>query len=78
MKFRLYTKNGCPYCQAAISLLAENQKEFECYALDKQPKLLTEIKNTYQWQTVPIVVEITEGNKKYDMEIKNLSVDKGC
>ena len=42
MKFRLYTKNNCPYCQAAISLLAENQKEFECYALDKQPKLFTE------------------------------------
>jgi|TARA_R110000824_G_scaffold149975_1_gene320400 glutaredoxin len=65
MKFRLYTKNDCPYCQAAISLLAENQKEFECYALDRQPKLLTEIKETYRWETVPIVVEITEGQEKF-------------
>ena len=34
MKFRLYTKNSCPYCQAAVKLLAEHQKEFECYYED--------------------------------------------
>jgi glutaredoxin-related protein len=49
----------------AIQLLAEKQKEFECYAMDKQPKLLTEIKKTYRWDTVPIVVEITEGQEKF-------------
>ncbi len=65
MKFRLYTKTDCPYCQMAIRLLAEHQKEFECYALDNQPALLTEIQNTYQWQTVPVVVEITEGQEKF-------------
>ncbi len=65
MKFRLYTKANCPFCQMAVHLLAENQKEFECYSLDKQPKLLTEIKKTYQWDTVPIVVEITEGQEKF-------------
>jgi|TARA_R100000995_G_C3420480_1_gene93667 glutaredoxin len=65
MKFRLYTKSDCPFCKAAISLLAENQKEFECYALDKQPELLTEIKNTYRWETVPVVIEITQGQEKF-------------
>ena len=65
MKFRLYTKNDCPYCQLAVRLLAEHQKEFECYSLDTKPELLTEIKNTYNWQTVPIVVEITEGHEKF-------------
>ena len=65
MKFRLYTKTDCPYCQMAIKLLAENQKEFECYALDQQPKLLQEIKSTYNWNTVPVVVEITEGQEKF-------------
>ena len=59
MKFRLYTKRDCPYCQMAVKLLAEHQKEFECYALDNQPKLLSEIK------TVPVVVEITEGQEKF-------------
>lgn len=65
MKFRLYTKTDCPYCQSAIRLLAEHQKEFECYALDNQPKLLSEIKSTYRWETVPVVVEITEGQEKF-------------
>ena len=65
MKFRLYTKNGCPYCQMAVQLLAEHQKQFECYALDAQPQLLNEIKGTYNWETVPIVVEITEGKEKF-------------
>ena len=65
MKFRLYTKTSCPYCHAAIRLLADNQKEFECYALDNQPELLNEIQSTYRWQTVPVVVEITEGQEKF-------------
>ena len=65
MKFRLYTKTSCPYCHAAIKLLSENQHEFECYGLDNQPELLTEIKNTYNWRTVPVVIEITEGQEKF-------------
>ena len=55
MKFRLYTKNDCPYCQLAIRLLTEHQKEFECYAMDQQPQLLNEIKKTYRWETVPVI-----------------------
>jgi len=65
MKFRLYTKTACPYCQMAVRLLAEHQQEFECYSLDNQPKLLAEIKDTYRWETVPLVVEITAGQEKF-------------
>ena len=65
MKFRLYTKGNCPYCHAAMQLLAENRKEFECFSLDQQPGLLNEIKSTYRWDTVPIVVEVTAGNEKF-------------
>jgi len=65
VKFRLYTKRNCPYCQMAMNLLAEKQKEFECYALDNQPELLQEIQSTYRWKTVPVVVEITEGQERF-------------
>ena len=65
MKFRIYTKADCPYCHMAVKLLADNQKTFECYALDAQPELLSEIKQTYRWETVPLVVEITEGQEKF-------------
>ena len=49
----------------AIQLLSENQKDFECYSMDNQPELLTEIKATYNWKTVPVVVEITQGQEKF-------------
>ena len=49
----------------AIQLLSENQKEFECYSLDQQPELLNEIKSTYNWKTVPVIIEITEGQEKF-------------
>ena len=65
MKFRVYTKKNCPYCHMAIQLLSEHQKAFECYALDAQPQILNEIKSTYSWETVPLVVEITEGQEKF-------------
>jgi glutaredoxin len=65
VKFRLYTKADCPYCHMAVRLLSENQKEFECYALDNQPSLLNEIKSTYHWGTVPLVVEVTEGKERF-------------
>jgi len=65
LKFRLYTKTNCPYCHAAIKLLSDGQHDFECYGLDRQPELLTEIQNTYNWRTVPVVVEITNGQEKF-------------
>jgi glutaredoxin len=65
MKFRLYTKSSCPFCHAAIALLAEHKKEFECYGMDQQPELLTEIQDTYNWRTVPVVVEVTAGQEKF-------------
>ena len=79
MKFRLYTTTNCPYCQMAMNLLAEKQKEFECYSLDRQPELLNEIKQTYNWRTVPIVVEITEGREKFIGGFTDLKqyLDKG-
>ena len=79
MKFRLYTKASCPYCQMAINLLTERQQDYECYALDRQPTLLTEIQNTYKWNTVPVVVEITPGQEKFIGGFTDLKeyLDKG-
>jgi glutaredoxin len=48
-----------------MQLLAQHQKEFELYGLDQQPELLNEIQSTYNWRTVPVVVEITEGQEKF-------------
>ena len=44
-KFKLYTMTSCPYCHAAIKLIAENKMDYECHALDNQPQLLQEVKS---------------------------------
>tara|TARA_R110002110_G_scaffold334549_4_gene545475 strand:- start:2020 stop:2226 length:207 start_codon:yes stop_codon:yes gene_type:complete len=48
-----------------MALLAEREKDFECYGLDRQPELLNEIQTTYNWRTVPVVIEITAGQEKF-------------
>ena len=65
MKFKLYTKSSCPYCQSAQLLLAENNISYECHSLDDRPKLLMEIKDRYNWRTVPMVFEVTGGQEKF-------------
>jgi len=65
MKFKLYTKTTCPYCHSAQLLLAENKISFECHSLDDSPELLTEAKRKYNWKTVPMVFDITDGQEKF-------------
>jgi glutaredoxin len=65
VKFKLYTKNTCPYCHAAVRLLAENKMSFECHSLDTKPQLLTEIKEKHNWGTVPMIFDISEGQEKF-------------
>ncbi len=64
-KFKLYTKNSCPYCHAAVRLITESQCGYECHSIDAQPELLTEVKRKYNWKTVPIVLEITDEGEKF-------------
>ena len=65
MKFKLYTKTTCPFCHSAQLLLAENNISYECHSLDDRPQLLTEIKEKNNWQTVPLVFDITDGQEKF-------------
>tara|TARA_Y100000592_G_scaffold87959_1_gene143121 strand:+ start:622 stop:891 length:270 start_codon:yes stop_codon:yes gene_type:complete len=64
-KFKLYTTTSCPYCHSAIRLIAENKMSYECHSLDNQPDLLMEVKNKYNWRTVPIIFEIINGEEKF-------------
>ena len=65
MKFKLYTKTTCPYCHAAVRLLAESKMSFECHSLDAQPELLTEVKEKHNWRTVPMIFDVTGGQEKF-------------
>ena len=56
-KYILYVKNKCPFCVKATEILKSNKIKFETISFDKRPKVLKEMKNIYQWDTVPMVFE---------------------
>ena len=61
----LWVKHDCEWCTKAVSLLNEKAISHTAFAMDKQPELLEEAKNNFNWQTVPIVFEVcSDGTTK--------------
>lgn len=56
MKAELYTWTYCPHCTAALTLLEERGIETINHVMDDKADELTEAKNKYNHQTVPIVL----------------------
>ncbi len=56
MKYVLFIKEGCPYCHMASELLEEKGASYKTVVFEEeQEHVLTEIKNVYEWKTVPMV-----------------------
>ncbi len=53
---KLYTKSACPYCVNAKALLSRLGVAFEEISVDGDPALREEIRERYDWPTVPVVV----------------------
>ena len=56
-KFILYTMSGCPFCVEAKKDLKDRDISFDTISFDNRPKVLKEIKQIYDWKTVPMVFE---------------------
>ena len=55
--FFMWGKRGCSYCQLTQELFFEKQLPHTIYFLDENPQLLTEVKQHFNWKTVPVIVE---------------------
>jgi glutaredoxin len=55
--FFMWGKRNCPYCQKAQQLFLEKQLPHLVYFLDEDPVLLKEVKNNFNWKTVPLILE---------------------
>lgn len=65
MKYIIFIKNDCPYCVDAASLLESKGLNYSSVVFRKdQEDILKEVKNAFEWQTVPIIVERNEGHTK--------------
>ena len=63
--FQIYAWTDCPFCVHAKTLLIEKEEQFMFCCLDQSDALLKFIKQKYQWETVPMIVEKhTEHNEE--------------
>tara|TARA_Y100000590_G_C15379510_1_gene885781 strand:- start:398 stop:670 length:273 start_codon:yes stop_codon:yes gene_type:complete len=57
-RYHLIIKESCPYCRKAIALLDSKSLVYDLDPMDETPELLTEIKQSLGYNTVPMVWEI--------------------
>ncbi len=56
--YHVYAKARCPWCAKAINLLHEMGYEFVLTLVDSSEEFYHVVKKKYEWQTVPMVVEV--------------------
>ena len=61
--YHLFVKSRCPHCKEAKSLLKSEKIEHVVTSMDKAPNILTKLKEKTGHTTVPIIFEVTEGEK---------------
>jgi len=61
MKYVLFIKETCPYCVQAQELLEKHEANFKLVKFEEdQKKILQEIKAAYEWDTVPMIFQVTD------------------
>tara|TARA_B100000287_G_C20329977_1_gene661307 strand:+ start:353 stop:592 length:240 start_codon:yes stop_codon:yes gene_type:complete len=64
MRYVLFMKEECPYCVKARQLLEEKDQNFKIVSFEPdQESVLTEIKDAYDWPTVPMIFQIDDDKK---------------
>tara|TARA_B100000287_G_C19991665_1_gene526764 strand:+ start:98 stop:463 length:366 start_codon:yes stop_codon:yes gene_type:complete len=61
--YHIFVKSRCPHCKEAKSLLKSEKIEHVVTSMDKAPSILTRLKERTGHTTVPIIFEVTEGEK---------------
>jgi glutaredoxin len=57
--FHVFAKKRCKFCSGAVKLLNEKKKEYTVTYCDKAPTALKNLKSTCEWDTVPIIFEMS-------------------
>lgn len=56
-KFKIYTTQTCPYCNAAKALLTSKGISYEETDLTGDPELRTKVSGRHNWRTVPLILK---------------------
>jgi len=61
MKYVVFSKSSCPFCQKAEELLAGSDLDYRIIHFeDSQKQVLQEIKLAFDWPTVPMIFEVSK------------------
>ena len=61
--YHLFVKSRCPHCKEAKDILKKEKIEHVVTSMDKAPSVLDRLKVQMKHKTVPIIFEVTEGEK---------------
>lgn len=59
-EYIIYGKTDCPYCDRIFDFMRKRNEKFVYVIINNLEDNLNEIKNIYDWKTVPIVVELLD------------------
>ena len=62
MYFHLFGKRRCKFCTRATKLLDKTELNYIITYMDKAPSVLDDLKQKFEWKTVPIVMEVFDSN----------------
>jgi len=65
-KYIVYAREGCPFCATLLEFMKERKEKFVYVLYYNTEDNLKKIMEQYNWRTVPIVLELEEGNDKGD------------
>jgi glutaredoxin len=61
MKYVIFSKSSCPFCQRAEEVLIDSDLDYHVIDFEaSQEKILQEIKQAFDWPTVPMVFEVSK------------------
>tara|TARA_R110002020_G_scaffold37239_17_gene112599 strand:+ start:32729 stop:33028 length:300 start_codon:yes stop_codon:yes gene_type:complete len=55
--YHIYASTMCPFCVKAINLLNESEHDYILTLVDRSQDFLDNLKEKYNWETIPIIVE---------------------
>lgn len=56
-RYLVYGRRSCPFCVKAINLLESRSEENIFFDFSEDPESITEAKNFYKMETVPIIIQ---------------------
>ena len=63
-RYLIYARDKCPYCKKLLDYMLDSNKKFTYILMHNLDDELKEVMNEFNWRTVPMVIEMEDGNEE--------------